>query len=71
MFIHTHGSASKRFVRQKQTFCGDNAVSQTQVRQTLVSVYTSVESDKKVLHWFYMMSFIIRQILDLKEIFQK
>ena len=33
----------------------------------LVSVYESVESDKNGFDWFYMMSYIIRQILDLKK----
>ena len=30
-------------------------------------MYKSVKSDKKVLYWFYVMSFIIRQILDLEK----
>ena len=33
----------------------------------LVSVYMSVESDKKVLDWFKVMSFIIRRTSDLKK----
>ena len=40
MFIHTRGSATKRFAkfgRQKQTFCGEKAVSPwKQVRQTII-----------------------------------
>ena len=33
----------------------------------IVSVTESVESDKKVLHWFYVMSFIIRRSLDFNK----